>query len=409
MDELDGTDKTIASGGDLLDRSGTQIGSGVDKTDFQKGSIFAGRYEILSEGLRGGMGVVYKCRDTTLQRLKALKIMHPHLLKSTQAVQRFHQEVAISQDLQHDHIVCVYDLGGYEGQEFFTMEWAGEKNLRELIEERKLKRWPFSLDEAYRIISQVCEALQYAHDYTIHRDIKPENILIVSDKDDIKIKLTDFGIAKMLTTSQFTTTSKQMGTPYYMAPEQKLDAGHVDKRADIYSVGVVLFELLTLENTTGLEMPTEINRELPAEIDGVIKRTLVRRPEDRYGEAVEVGMALLQVVKLEKKRKERALEEEVEKVKREAELEKQLKEKKKAERKKQKKAERKKQKKSEKRQFEAEVKTKLKAFEKKVGMVKVAKQQQREASRKIKRFISQSALPTIGQIAGWISKYLRRP
>jgi serine/threonine protein kinase len=266
---------------------------------FAKGLTFADRYEILSEGQRGGMGVVYKCRDTKLKRLSALKLIHPHLQKSSQAIERFRQEVAISLDLQHAHIVRVYDLGESEGREFFTMEWIGGKSLRELILERKQQKRPFSIDEAYRIISQLCEALQYAHRYTIHRDIKPENILLTVDRDELEIKLTDFGIAKMLTTSQFTATSLQMGTPYYMAPEQKLDAGNVDQRADIYSVGVVLFELLTLENTVGPELPTDLNPELPKEIDDVFRKAVALKRENRYGDVVELEQALYGVLQKE--------------------------------------------------------------------------------------------------------------
>jgi formylglycine-generating enzyme required for sulfatase activity/tRNA A-37 threonylcarbamoyl transferase component Bud32 len=327
LDDLNDTDKTAASGDDSLDGSVTRADIGAGPADFQPGFVFAGRYEILSEGQRGGMGVVYKCRDTKLKRLSALKLIHPHLQKSSQAIERFRQEVAISLDLQHAHIVRVYDLGESEGREFFTMEWIGGKSLRELILERKQQKRPFSIDEAYRIISQLCEALQYAHRYTIHRDIKPENILLTVDRDELEIKLTDFGIAKMLTTSQFTATSLQMGTPYYMAPEQKLDAGNVDQRADIYSVGVVLFELLTLENTVGPELPTDLNPELPKEIDDVFRKAVALRPERRYGDASEISAALLQVVQTQWGRRERALKleeaqkkEEAQRAEREAEI-----------------------------------------------------------------------------------------
>lgn len=302
MDDFDSIDKTVR---DDLDVSGTQIGDGIRPQDLKPGSIYAGRYEILSEGFRGGMGVVYQCRDIKLQRQKALKIIHPDLLKSSNSLQRFRQEVAISQELQHEHIVRVYDLDEYQGQEFFTMEWVEGKNLRDLIVERKKEGRPFTLEEAYELLSQLNDALQYAHRYTVHRDIKPENILIKEDGEKQIIKLTDFGIAKMLTVSQFTTTSIQMGTPYYMAPEQKLDSGRVDRRADVYSVGVILFELLTLENTIGFDLPSEINRALPREIDEVIRQALATKPEKRYAEIKDFSQAFLRVVEQGKKKQEK--------------------------------------------------------------------------------------------------------
>lgn len=283
-------------GQDSFDGLSTSIQPEMSANGFRVGTLFADRYEILSEGHKGGMGEVYKCRDTMLNnKIKALKVIHPRLLSSHQALSRFRQEVAISQELQHENIVRVYDIEEWEGKEYFTMEWVEGISLREIITERKEENRPFSIEEAYKIISQLSNALHHAHRHTIHRDIKPENILI-TDGTEQKVKLTDFGIAKMLSPSQFTSTSMQMGTPYYMAPEQKVDAGNVDKRADIYALGVVLFELLTLENTIGLELPSELNKDLPSVIDPIIKRAVATKPDDRYGEAKELSEALKKVV-----------------------------------------------------------------------------------------------------------------
>ena len=180
--------------------------------------------------------------------------------------------------------------------------WRGRVFGRFLTSEKREKA--FSLEEAYVIISQLSDALQYAHQHTIHRDIKPENILIFESKEGLQVKLTDFGIAKMLTPAQFTSTSLQMGTPYYMAPEQKVDAAHVDKRADIYASGVVLFELLTLENTIGFELPSEINTDLPKAIDDVIRKGVATKPLNRYGEMKEFSGDLAKIVEIENKRVE---------------------------------------------------------------------------------------------------------
>ena len=276
---------------DTLDGSSTIYQPEIEADSFKVGSLFADRYEILSEGRKGGMGTVYKCKDTKLEEIVALKVIHPKLLSSTQAVSRFRQEVALSRKLQHPNIVRVYNLEEWQDKEYFTMEWVEGVTLREILNKRKKQNEPFTLIEAGNIISQLSDALHYAHAHMVHRDIKPENILVETDEDkdevqkdltNIKIRLTDFGIAKMLSSSRFTMSSMQMGTPYYMAPEQKTDARVVDKRADIYASGVVLFELLTLENTIGLKLPTELNNELPKEIDNIIKKALEPSPRDRY-------------------------------------------------------------------------------------------------------------------------------
>ena len=258
------------------------------------GIFFAGRYEILSEGKRGGMGIVYKVKDITLNKVKALKVIHPNLASEENAVLRFKEEVALSQDLVHLNIVKVYDFGESSGIQYFTMEWVDGVTLREVINKRRKEKKPFNLNEAYEIVSQLADALDSAHRTIIHRDIKPENILVAREIDTGKltVKLTDFGIAKMLTPSQMISTTSQMGTPYYMAPEQREDAAHVDKKADIYALGVVLFELLTLENTIGLEGPSEINKELPKEIDVILKKAIATKPEDRYKEVKELSGAL---------------------------------------------------------------------------------------------------------------------
>jgi serine/threonine-protein kinase len=196
-----------------------------------------------------------------------------------------------------------------------------ERNLR-LDRIYSCKDEPFTLIEADNIITQLSVALHYAHAHMVHRDIKPENILVETDEDEdkdevqkdltnIKTRLTDFGIAKMLSPGVFTTASIQMGTPYYMAPEQKTDAATVDKRADIYAAGVVLFELLTLENTIGLKLPTELNNELPKEIDNIIKKALEPSPRDRYEDINNLSDDVGRIVAVEEERiKEEKNEEE---------------------------------------------------------------------------------------------------
>jgi serine/threonine protein kinase/TRAP-type mannitol/chloroaromatic compound transport system substrate-binding protein len=313
-DSLDGENiSTYLKTDDPLDSSDTALGIEGDKSHFARGTLFASRYEILTDGKKGGMGAVYRVKDTKLGRFKALKVIHPSLVSHPQAIERFRQEVAICQELQHPHVVRVYDLEERDGIEYFTMEWVDGMSLRDILNERKLNNKPFRLEEVYAIISQLCDALYYAHKFTVHRDVKPENILIEQTNPDktstlsdssFTLKLTDFGIAKMLSPSQFMSTSLAMGTPYYMAPEQKLDAGHIDHRADIYAVGVILFELLTMENTVGLEMPSEINPSLPKEIDAIVKKALATKPEQRYQDTKALNDVLLKIVSGDQKKDE---------------------------------------------------------------------------------------------------------
>jgi formylglycine-generating enzyme required for sulfatase activity/tRNA A-37 threonylcarbamoyl transferase component Bud32 len=301
--------KPTADPSDPLDIEPTIFQSEIETGTFKMGILFDGRYEILSEGQKGGMGVVYKVKDTKLNQLSALKIIHPRLIDSREAVTRFRQEVSISRDLLHSNIVRVYDLQEWEGKEYFTMEWVDGVTLRDILDRRKKQNRQFTLVEAANIISQLSEALHYAHTYIVHRDISPENILIErergidlsEDLSKVKIKLTDFGIAKILCQSGFTMESMQMGKPYYMAPEQKTDAGKVDKRADIYAVGVALFELLTLHNTIGPEMPSEINQSLPQEIDDVYKRAIATNPEKRYSSINDFSSDVNKIAAIEKK------------------------------------------------------------------------------------------------------------
>ena len=251
------------------------------------------------------MGVVYKVKDTKLGgRITTLKVIHPHLLNSQDILNMFRQEVMISRDLRHFNIVRVYDINDYNGLEFFTMEWIEGKALREIIEERKKTGEPFTLDEAYPIISQLCDALTEAHKLTVHRDIKPENILIAADN---ALKLTDFGLAMVLDVHK--DARKGIGTAYYMSPEQKNKPDLVDQRSDIYSVGVVLFELLTLENTIGPEPPTEFNPSLPPEINDIYRKCVAIRKENRYGNARELSDAFLNIVEKTKDEKRRHEEE----------------------------------------------------------------------------------------------------
>jgi len=237
---------------------------------------------------QGGMGVVYKARQRQLERLIALKILPPQIGLTEAFAERFTREARSLARLSHPRIVMIYDFGRTEaGLYYFIMEYVDGTDLRRVIQTGEL-----STSEALTIIPQICEALQYAHEEGIvHRDIKPENILL-NKKGQVRI--ADFGLAKLLDrpatgpTSTLTKVGQQMGTPHYMAPEQIEHPSGVDHRADIYSLGVVFYEMLTGELPLGRFDPPSQRAQVDIRLDNVVLRTLEKQPERRYQHVSEV-------------------------------------------------------------------------------------------------------------------------
>jgi len=244
--------------------------------------------EILELLGQGGMGVVYKARQRQLDRLVALKILPPQIGQTEAFAERFTREARSLARLSHPHIVIIYDFGHTEaGLYYFIMEFVDGTDLRRTIQTGDL-----SASEALKIIPQICEALQYAHEEGIvHRDIKPENILL-NRKGQVRI--ADFGLAKLLDrpatgpTSMLTKVGQQMGTPHYMAPEQIEHPSEVDHRADIYSLGVVFYEMLTGELPLGRFAPPSQKVHVDVRLDNVVLRTLEKEPDRRYQHISEV-------------------------------------------------------------------------------------------------------------------------
>jgi serine/threonine protein kinase len=241
--------------------------------------------EILELLGQGGMGVVYKARQRRLNRLVALKILPPSIGEQPAFAERFRREAQALARLSHWNIVQVHDFGETDEFYYFIMEFVDGVNLRTLIRDGKLKP-----EEALAIVPQVCEALQFAHDEGIvHRDIKPENILI--DKRG-RVKIADFGLAKLLSHApedlSLTGTGQLMGTLGYMAPEQLQQAHAVDHRADIYSLGVVFYEMLTGELPLGRFAPPSQKVQVDVRLDNVVLRALEKEPERRYQHASDV-------------------------------------------------------------------------------------------------------------------------
>lgn len=242
--------------------------------------------EILELLGQGGMGAVYKARQKQLDRIVALKVLPAEVGQDATFAERFTREACSLAKLNHPQIVSVYDFGQTkEGLYYFIMEFLDGANLRQVMRAGQLKP-----QEALAIVPQICEALQYAHEEGIvHRDIKPENILL--DKKG-RVKIADFGLAKLLdrpaTMYTLTDPAQKMGTPHYMAPEQIEHPHDVDHRADIYSLGVVFYEMLTGELPLGRFAPPSQKVRMDVRLDEVVLKTLEKEPERRYQHASEV-------------------------------------------------------------------------------------------------------------------------
>ena len=245
--------------------------------------------EILELLGRGGMGAVYKARQKNLDRIVALKVIPPEAAKDPTFAERFGREARALARLNHPCIVTVYDFGQVGELHYLLMEYVDGVNLRQTLRAGRL-----APREAVAIVPPICDALQYAHDQgVVHRDIKPENVLL--DRSG-RVKIADFGLAKLLGKGpdDFTLTRTQqiMGTPRYMAPEQIEKPSTVDHRADIYSLGVVIYEMLTGELPIGRFEPPSHKVQIDVRIDEVVLRSLEKDPQRRYQRASEVKTEL---------------------------------------------------------------------------------------------------------------------
>jgi eukaryotic-like serine/threonine-protein kinase len=253
-------------------------------------------YRILEKLGEGGMGVVYKAQDTQLDRVVALKFLPLHLTADEAEQLRFLQEAKAASALNHPNVCWIHSIGEHEGQRFIDMEYIDGKTLRSRITDgsKSPDGYGFRVSEAIESAIQIGDALREAHSKgIIHRDIKCENIMINARN---QIKVMDFGLAKLKGSLKLTRTSSTLGTLAYMAPEQ-LQGGDVDARSDIFSFGVVLYEMLTGktpfrgEHEAAImysivnEQPASLSTlrpDIPAELDRIVQRSLEKEPEDRY-------------------------------------------------------------------------------------------------------------------------------
>ena len=245
--------------------------------------------EIIAEIGRGGMGIVFKALQPQLDRFVALKILPAELALMPGFAERFTREARLLAKLNHPNIVAVFDFGHQDGLFYFIMEFVDGVNLRQLIASKQVMS-----ETALALVPKICEALQFAHDEGIlHRDIKPENILV--DKKG-RVKIADFGIAKLIGAKEIdhglTATGVTMGSTCYMAPEQIEHTKTVDYRADIYSLGVVFYEMLTGELPMGRFMPPSQKVQVDVRIDEVVLHALEKAPEQRYQHVSEIKTAV---------------------------------------------------------------------------------------------------------------------
>jgi serine/threonine protein kinase/Tfp pilus assembly protein PilF len=262
----------------------------------QPGVLFGERYEILGVLGQGGMGAVYKARDRELDRLIALKVIRPELATDPAILQRFKQELILSRNITHKNVVRIYDLGEAEGIRFISMEYVDGEDLRTILR----REGKLSPKDAIAVVEQVCRALDSAHsEGVIHRDLKPQNIM--RDKHG-RIVVMDFGLARSLGDSGLTQTGAIVGTMEYMSPEQALGST-LDQRSDIFSVGLIFYELLTGKAPYAADTAiaslmkrtreqarsaSDVEASVPRSLSAIVSRCLEREPANRYHSAVEL-------------------------------------------------------------------------------------------------------------------------
>ena len=268
--------------------------------DLEKGTVFAERYEILQLIGRGGMGAVYKARDTELDRIVALKLIRPELASNPQILKRFKQELILARQVTHKNVIRIFDLGQSDGIKFITMDFVEGQDLRQLL----LERGKLAPEQAARIMLQICRALEAAHvEGVIHRDLKPQNIMLDAKG---RVYVMDFGIARSAYLPGMTQTGALIGTPEYMSPEQGRGE-KLTERSDLFSLGIIFYELLTGKSpyysdtplatlwkrmTEKATPPVVVDPTLPQALSDIVAKALEIEPKNRFASAREMAQQL---------------------------------------------------------------------------------------------------------------------
>jgi serine/threonine protein kinase/predicted Zn-dependent protease len=272
----------------------------VPKEKLTTGSTFAGRYQIIEELGKGGMGKVYKVHDTKIKEKIALKLIKPEIAKDKKTIERFNNELRLARKIRHKNICQMFDLGEEKGTHFITMEFVPGQDLKGLIRQTG----QLAVGTTINITKQICDGLTEAHKSgVIHRDLKPSNIMIDKEGD---VRIMDFGIARSLEAKGITGAGVMIGTPEYMSPEQ-VEGKEVDQRSDIYSLGIILYEMATgqvpFEGDTPFTIgmkhkgempqnPKELNTQISDDLNNVILRCLEKDKENRFQSTGEVHAEL---------------------------------------------------------------------------------------------------------------------
>jgi len=259
------------------------------KTRYHTGDLIADRYKVRRVLGRGGMGVVYLVVDMETQEQRALKTILPQYSDNKTAIRRFYREVQTIRRLKHPAIVNIYDAGRLDAVLYYTMDYVNGKSLNRWIEERGR----LGIGSTVRILALLADVLEHAHQHTIHRDISPENVMVLSDGT---VRLLDFGLAKLVDNEgAFTMVGASLGKLQYKAPEQGLNATGVDGRADLYSLGVMFYVMLSGKFPKRGVKLTDLVPELARDCDDFVAKATARSPDERFADAREFRGALMHV------------------------------------------------------------------------------------------------------------------
>ncbi len=265
-------------------------GAPMPQTPFQDSVEFGKRFEVLGEINRGSMGIVYKTRDLVLDEIVAIKVLNDYMCSDPQAIERFKQEARSARKLTHQNVVRIHDMFDLGGKKFISMEYIEGENLKTLL----ARNATFTEDRIQSMLVQICEGLAYAHRlHVVHRDIKPANIMLT---DRGVVKITDFGIAKIIDHPGTKSQTMVMGTPLYMAPEQ-IEGGRIDHRCDIYALGIMLYEMVTgnppfcdgnIEYHHVHSPAPEIRIGISERLKQIIIKCIEKKPDHRFQSVEEI-------------------------------------------------------------------------------------------------------------------------